>query len=271
MCKPLRADVAYADDVDALTGSRPGRQNGIGLRACIISWCALTVLLSPQSVLRVEKFGREQQPIVVIDNAFVHPERLSEDACARQFTHIGPYYPGVRAVLGADFTQNLCDAVQDVLADHLKIARDRWAGDCFYSLVTTPPEKLQPIQRFPHFDGVEDERIAMVYYLCKPEHGGTSFYRHRATGFETVDAARFQPYRSKLEAKVREIGLPPAQYIDDGAPLFERTGKIDAMFNRMLIYRGVNLHCSAIPDSSLLSSDPRKGRLTINAFLAPRD
>jgi len=269
--KPPRAHVACADDVDALDGSRPGRQSGIGRRACIISWCALTVLFSPQSALRVEKFGREQQPIAVIDDAFAQPERLIEDACARKFTPIGPYYPGVRAALDTEFTQSLCGAVQSILADHLKITRDQWAGDCFYSLVTTPPEKLQPIQRFPHFDGVEDERIAMVYYLCQPEHGGTSFYRHRATGFETVDAARFQPYRSKLEADVRETGLPPAQYIDDGAPLFDRIGKIDAAFNRMVIYRGVNLHCSAIPDISLLSADPRMGRLTINAFLAPRD
>jgi uncharacterized protein DUF6445 len=231
----------------------------------------LTVLLSSQSSLHVEKYGREQQPIVVIDNAFSEPERLIEDACARKFTPIGPYYPGVRAALSDEFRQSLCDVLQDILANHLKIARDQWAGNCFYSLVTTPPEKLQPIQRFPHFDGVEAERIAMVYFLCTPEHGGTSFYRHRATGFETVDAARFQPYRRKLEDGVRKTGLPPAQYIDDGTPLFDRIGKIDAAFNRMLIYRGVNLHCSAIPDDTLLSADPAKGRLTINAFLAPRD
>jgi hypothetical protein len=135
--------------------------------------------------------------------------------------------------------------------------------------VTTPPARLALIQRLPHFDGFNPEGVAILYYLGGAEQGGTSFFRHKASGFETVTEERFPAYKTTLESELRTYGTPPPRYIDDGAPLFERTRKVDAAFNRMLIYRGVMLHSGAIDNMSPLHADPARGRLTVTGFLDP--
>jgi Family of unknown function (DUF6445) len=232
--------------------------------------CDLKLSFSPQSTLHFEYFGNERQPIAIIDNALLHPHALIEDACSKPFSRIGPYYPGLRAHTGEEFTQTLIMAVGDILAQHFNVAGECCDSECFYSVVTTPPDMLAPIQRFPHYDGVEENRIAILCYLGKPEQGGTAFYRHRSTGYETVNTERFSTFKQALEAEVREHGLPPPQYIEDGTPIFERIGVIESIFNRILIYRGFNLHCSVIDNASPLPSDPREGRLTVNCFLRPK-
>ncbi len=219
--------------------------------------------------MQIVKLGHERQPVVIVDNAAADPGALIEIAASKSFAPIGPYYPGVRAPTSDLFANDLCASIQDILRAHFQIEHSNWRVDCFFSLVTTPPDVLAPIQRFPHYDGIETGRIAIVFFLSKPEQGGTAFYRHKSTGFETVDAVRFPHYKASLEKDVREHGLPAPHYIEDGAPLFERMHTIEAAYNRMLVYRGVNLHCSAIDNAMLLSADPRTGRLTINAFLQP--
>lgn len=224
---------------------------------------------STEPKITVERLGDEEQPLAIIDNALAAPEAFVADAGERTYRPIGPYYPGLRAPLSPQFVESFCAAVAPIIDQHFPIEVERWRGACFYSLVTTPPAMLAPIQRLPHYDGVEETRIAALIYLCPAHFGGTSFYRHKSTGFETVTADRFDRYKQTLEREVRETGLPPPRYIEDGAPLFERTRAVDAAFNRMLIYRGVNLHCSAVDNTAPLPASPHEGRLTITAFLTP--
>lgn len=229
----------------------------------------MNIAFSSHATVNLCLHGRERQPIVVIDNALHDPSKLVEDACTKRFTRIGAYYPGVRATLDEAFKDSLIASIGGIINDAFNLKAARWEGECFYSIVTTPPASLLPIQRLPHYDGVEDNRMAVLCYLCKPEQGGTSFYRHKATEFETIGANRFDLYKRTLEAEVRKHGLPPARYIESGAPLFERFASIGAVFNRMLIYRGKTLHCSTIDNTRPLPADPKTGRLTINAFLTP--
>ena len=46
--------------------------------------------------------------------------------------------------------------------------------------MTVQAVDLKPIQRFPHFDGVEASRLAVLLYLDQGETTGTAFYRQRA-------------------------------------------------------------------------------------------
>ena len=137
---------------------------------------------------------------------------------------------------------------------------------CNFSLVTTPPEKLTPPQRLPHFDTIDTGRIAVLHYLCRPEHGGTAFYRHRRTGFETVTADRFERYQRVLHEEAGEHGLPPARYFHGATTQFDAVAEYDAVFNRALIYRGATLHSGSIPAGFGFSGNPRLGRLTVNTF-----
>jgi hypothetical protein len=139
--------------------------------------------------------------------------------------------------------------------------------ECFFSIVTTPPEALAPIQRLPHVDGLEPGRLAILIYLSGAEQGGTGFYRQRATGYETVDAARFPAFEAALRAGVAEHGIPPAAYIAGDTPLYDQIALYEARPNRALIYRSHALHCAAIPAGVALAEDVARGRLSVNGFL----
>jgi hypothetical protein len=225
--------------------------------------------LSPEPNVRAERIGHEGTAVAVVDDCLAAPEAAVALADSLGYAPIGPYYPGVRAALGPDAAAAFGAALKGIIAGALSIDAARWAGDCFFSIVTAAPANLAPIQRLPHFDGLEEARIAAVLFLASSDFGGTSFYRHRATGFETVNAARYPAYGEALKADVARHGLPPAAYIGDGAPLFDEIATFEPVFNRLLLYRGAALHCSRIRNADALNADPRKGRLTLNLFLQP--
>ncbi len=223
--------------------------------------------LSPAAQVRAERIGQEGVAVAVIDGCLAAPEAAVMLAASLGYSPIGPYYPGVRASLGSDIASAFGAALSEIIAAALSIDAARWAGDCFFSIVTAHPESLAPIQRLPHFDGLEDARVAAVLFLASTDFGGTSFYLHRGTGFETVNAARYPAYGAALKADVARHGPPPAAYIGEGAPLFDEIATFEPVFNRLLLYRGAALHCSRMRNAQALSADPRKGRLTL--FLQP--
>ena len=47
---------------------------------------------------------------------------------------------------------------------------------------------------------------------------------------------------------------------------FERIHAVEAARDRLIIYRGNALHSGDITSRTVLSEDPRRGRLTINGF-----
>ena len=225
--------------------------------------------ISPARRTRVERIGAEMTAVAIVENFLAAPDAAVDLAASMPFKPIGPYYPGVRASLGADAASAFGAALAAEIEEALGVSAAAWAGDCFFSVVTTPPARLMPIQRLPHFDGLEATRIAALLYLSRRDFGGTSFYRHRATGFETVDAARYPAYGAALKAEVERRGLPPADYIGDGGALFEEFATFEPVFNRLLLYRGNALHCSRIRNAAALTDDARAGRLTLNLFLQP--
>jgi hypothetical protein len=134
-------------------------------------------------------------------------------------------------------------------------------------MVTMPPDRLTIEQRLPHVDATSPGRIALIHYLSADDSDGTAFFRHRATGFETITAAREASYYSRLTAELHDTWAPPFAYMRDSTPLFERTTLIDARCNRALIYRSSLLHSGAISPDAALSPEPANGRLTVTAFL----
>jgi len=224
-------------------------------------------LLNPQAKIETVRQGREAQPVMVIDDFLAAAEEWRHLAARLPFGRIGPFYPGQRAHLPGDAAAAIRDGLAGPIGEVFGLEPVPPMLECFFSIVTTPPEQLAPIQRLPHFDGLEPERIAILIYLSGAEKGGTAFYRQRATGFETVDAARFPAFEAALKAGVAEHGLPPPAYIDGDTPLCEEVARYEARPNRALVYRGHSLHCAAIPAGAELPADPVRGRLSINAFL----
>ncbi len=208
--------------------------------------------------------GAEGEPIVTIDEFATDPAALITAAAQLPFARLSPYYPGLRAPMGPDACAALLNALQPLCRSAFGCTPG--LESAFYSLVTTPRDQLAPIQRLPHYDGMEPHRLALIVYLCAPRLGGTSFYRHRSTGYETVSLERFDVYRDALHADVRRHGLPPAGYIAGDTPVFERLSSPEAAFNRGLLYRGRNLHSGDIAPDFACDPNPATGRLTITAF-----
>jgi hypothetical protein len=215
---------------------------------------------------RVDFIGNDRAPVVVVDEVWPDAGSLFEHAASRtDFAVSSLYYPGVRCAAPREYAQAIVRSLAGVVRDALGIAGELAITDSVISLVTTPPEKLVPFQRVPHYDSTDPNRIALLHYLCAS--GGTSFYRHRSTGTETVTTAGEDDYIRKVNAEVRAAGMPPPRYVDGDSPLFERIGRYEAAFNRALIYRGSMLHSVNVPPDFVPDTNPRTGRLSVNTFL----
>ncbi len=220
-------------------------------------------------IVTVEHHGAEAEPVVIIDDFALTPERLIEDAGCLTLRPMGEHYPGQRASVPPALLAPLLRALAPLITAHFGAASAA-VEDAFYSVVTTAPADLQPIQRLPHFDGVETERLALLHFLSRDDSSGTAFYRHRGTGFETITAARLPAYRTALAADIARHGLPAAGYIAGDTPIFERIARHQGRFNRAILYRGNTLHCADIPPGLALPADPASGRFTVNSFLRAR-
>ena len=217
-------------------------------------------------VIRVDQIGHEAVPVVIIDDFVPRPELLAGDAAMLGFVPMGPHYPGVRAVVPPALVKRFVDPLEGLIAEVFGV-RAFDVIDALYSLVTTSPEALTPIQRLPHFDGVEPERLALLHFLGRSDNGGTAFYRHRATGFECVTAARHAAYTDALETGLAARGMPDPAYISGDTDLFEEIAVYEGAYNRALLYPSNVLHCARIPESAPLTASPDAGRLTVNTFL----
>ncbi|RVU33372.1 hypothetical protein EOE67_17335 [Rheinheimera riviphila] len=214
--------------------------------------------------------GMEQSPLLVIDNFVAQPELLVAHACRQQFVANSPYYPGVRAAAPRHYQQMLLQSLQPTLLEVFALPeRPLSFSVCHYSIITTRPTQLKLLQRIPHFDTVELHALAAVHYLFQGDLGGTAFYRHRKTGFETINQSRMPDYYRSLESENDGPNFPKARagYIQGDTPLFEQIANPQGVFNRLVIYPRNLLHTGHIPASSLLSADPRQGRLTISSFI----
>lgn len=215
------------------------------------------------------RIGREQRPVVVIDDLAPDPDRLRRYAAEAGFGPARHQYPGVRAALPDWYWPDARDAVAEAFAMIVGRNADVAVIDASYSIVTTPRSSLTVGQRLPHCDAHAAEQIALVHFLtAADEGGGTAFYRHRSTGFETIDARRRAVFDGQLDAELRYGGPPPAEFIGADDRRFERIAIVEARYNRALLYLGMSLHSGAIPSGASLSPDPVHGRLTITGFLA---
>jgi len=217
--------------------------------------------------IRARRIGREGLPLAVIDHFSPDPEALRAFALDQAFEPARNHYPGVRAPLPADYLCAQAGVLGLVLDQVFGVtgATARVLDACF-AMVCTPRETLSREQRLPHVDATAADRIALVHYLSS-NLAGTAFFRHRATGFESVYGERAGPYLAALNSELTGDD-PDTDYVHSDTSTFERIHTVEAAFNRAVIYRGHALHSGAIAPDTPLSADPSTGRLTVTAFLA---
>ena len=221
--------------------------------------------------LSLHSIGREREPLLSLDGVLQEPAELV-DYAATEVSFMpawgpGGGYPGLRAPAPLNYVNKLVRAVDPMIRRAFNLSDVKLArAECNFSMVVLPPGELLPLQRIPHFDTLDPLQFALLHYLCDEVMGGTAFYRHAATGFETLSPERWPTYET---ARASEVATPdsPSQYIRGNTEYYRQTAALKARFDRVIIYRSRVLHSGQIPKDFSFSDDPRTGRLTANIFI----
>lgn len=234
-----------------------------------MSVASLDFSLNARPEARLSRLGREGEPLLRVDRLMRDAGALVDYAANenRFAPAYGPDggYPGLRAPAPLDYVEAVVRALDPVLRDAFGLRAVRLGrAECNFSLITLDPRELAPSQRVPHVDTTDPLQFALLHYLCGPEHGGTAFYRHRATGYEAITPDRLPRY----EAARTTDRDPASGYIAGDTDAFEQVAGVDAAFDRLVVYRSRQLHSGLVAGAG--SPDPRKGRLTANIFLSYR-
>jgi hypothetical protein len=228
--------------------------------------------LAPRLSTAVGHIGASREPVLRIDDVLADPQAMIDFAAAVAFAaagHADGGYPGVSAAAPLSYVEAIVRALDPVLREMFGLGNARIVhGDCRLSITTTPPDRLTPWQRVPHIDTTDPMQIALLHYFCDEDQGGTSFYRHRATGLEIVGPADAARYDAARDAEIAQA--MPHGYICGSNARYERIAGVAARPNRLIAYRSSLLHSGDIGAGTVLDADPRLGRLTANLFVTYR-
>lgn len=233
---------------------------------------AFDVQLNPKARVQLRHIGQEENPLIVIDDLVLAADDLvGEAAKAPWGPPNGTYYPGLNAPLPASYLQTVLPVLAPTFERGFGIPRETpLLAQGFFALATWGLDRFGPLQRIPHYDQPHASCLAMVHYLCKGQGGGTAFFRHSGTGFESIDMARREGYMATIAEEIERDGGRLTGYAGPDTPNFDMLTFVEPVFNRAVIYPSNILHC-ALFDGARLNDDPRTGRLTANSFFAPRD
>lgn len=227
--------------------------------------------LAPRPQGTAIQVGLEREPVIIFDGIMQRPQAFVELVAEQaSFSEQGAghrLYPGLGASAPLDYVNAVTAAIDKPLRRVFGLDGLRQIGATSrLSLVTKRAEDLEPLQCVPHIDTTHPLQFALLHYLCDEGFGGTGFFRHRATGFETITADRAGEFAATREREMA-ASPPPPGYITGDTAHYETTGHVEVKFDRMVVYRSCLLHSGLIHDPDMLMADPRHGRLTANIFL----
>ncbi|RYE53006.1 MAG: hypothetical protein EOP48_15285 [Sphingobacteriales bacterium] len=214
------------------------------------------------------KVGNEQQEVLLVDNYLKGALALKERAVEiNEFAHADSFYPGVRMQVPQEYTMALVKNFGFFMEQffHLEVRQIKTAVSKF-SIITTRQNDLDLLQRIPHFDSPSRKGLAFVHYLQSVPGMGTALYRHKPTGFEYIDEQRYSTYMANIQERFSTKNEYPEGYINGSTDQFEEVASFDAIFNRLLMYRGASLHCGKIGKDYNFDPSPATGRLTLTSF-----
>jgi hypothetical protein len=227
--------------------------------------------INPAARVDLRRMGREHNPLLVIDDILVDEDAEALAGHAAQLPWAPPettYYPGLNAALPLAYLRTLAPALRPTFQRGFGLPADmRLNVYGFFALATWGLERFGPLQRIPHYDQPNPKALAMVHYLCKDQGGGTAFFRHRRTGYESIDAVRREAYMLSVADEIDRDGQLLTGFAGANTPNYEMIDHVEMRFNRVVLYQSHLLHC-ALFDGAHLSDDPKTGRLTANSFYA---
>lgn len=214
------------------------------------------------------RVGNEQQEVLLVDNYLKGASSLKALAVQQNnFARADSFYPGVRMQVPQEYTIALVKNLGFFMEQLFQLeVRNIKSAVTKFSIVTTPPHHLDLLQRIPHFDSPSRKGLAVVHYLQSLPGMGTALYRHIPTNFEYVDEQRYSGYMANIQEKFPSQDKYPEGYISGSTDQFEEVMSVDAVFNRLLMYRGTSLHSGQIGKDYNFDPNPATGRLTLTSF-----
>jgi hypothetical protein len=220
--------------------------------------------------VKLAHIGRRAIAVSMIDNVLHDPEGVAALGFAQSYAaDRSNLYPGLRAPIPQSFSAALRAWLTPILQGNGMLEADQalCRDTSFFSFVTTSSSDLLPIQCIPHYDSTDPAWFAAVIYLCDTRFSGTSFYRHRKTGYEEITEANHHNYKLALDNDLRIHGIPKKEYINGDSLLFETIFSNQLKFNSAIIYPGRILHAANIEGQFKPPQDKSEWRLTVTALL----
>ena len=225
---------------------------------------------NPNASVSSARVGKCPIAVTVADNVLLHPQQLAEFGRGLKFVEDDSnLYPGIRARLPEDFSRPFHEWLTNTLRCTGVLEESSYVHEdaSFFSIVNKNRANLLPLQRIPHYDSIDPRVFAAVVYLFDRANSGTSFYRHRTTGYETIGDDNKDNYKMALNRNMKTLGPPAREYANGSNALFERTHSVDSVFNRIVIYPGNVLHAADIDGSLFTGNDNSQWRLTISSLI----
>jgi len=214
---------------------------------------------APVSTTRV---GSRAYAVIRIDNALLNPSLIAAQGFAQTYSQDpGNFYPGIRSAVPDSFGSALRAWLSRM------VQREFSSDTTYFSVVTTASADLLPIQRIPHYDSTNPALFAAVLYLCDSRFSGTSFYRHRRTGYEEITEENRKNYQLALDNDLRLHGPPRREYVNGDTPLFERIFSNPLAYNSAIVYPCRALHAGNIPAEFTPPFTKDDWRLTVTSLL----
>ena len=228
---------------------------------------------NPNATVSSSRVGKCPISVTVADDVLLRPQRLAEFGLGHAFLEDGSnLYPGVRARVPAEFSRSLRAWLTRTLRSTGVLEESGHIQDdaTFFSIVNKSRADLLPLQRIPHYDSTDPGVFAAVIYLFDRANSGTSFYRHRTTGYEKITPDNADNYKAALNRSMKNLGPPAREYMNGSNDLFERTHSVDSVFNRIVIYSGNVLHAADIDGRLFNGHDNGQWRLTVTSLINSR-
>ncbi len=227
------------------------------------------IRINPDARVKLRHYGEELNPLIIIDDLLLNPDDLIECAVQTRFsTPEATHYPGLNAALPAAYLNTLLPVLRPSLMRAFGVGEAALMARAFFALSTKRAEEMVPLQKIPHYDQPDPRCLAMVHYLGRDQAGGTGFFRHIPSGFESIDSTRREAYMQQVNRELEALGDTLTGYTGPRTPNYELLETVEPEFNRLVIYRSHVLHC-ALFDGARLTDDPCTGRLTANSFFTP--
>src|SRR5277367_2015651 len=119
-------------------------------------------------VVEIVKVGREENPVIVIDDYLSNPEVMVNFAASEaDFAAPNNWYPGLRAQpLPQDYVVEVIRTFHRIVGETFDLpTKGDVNANTYFGLATVAPWDLSTVQRLPHFDTANPRQIALLHYL----------------------------------------------------------------------------------------------------------